>query len=313
MADTVGLSREKPDVSVVIPTFNRRASLARLLSSLDARDNASSITVEVLIVDNGSTDGTGEFLRQTVEGSKKFSLTTLREDHQGKANALNRGLASAKGKIILVFDDDVVIDFLCIAKHVEAHAHASFDAVQGKILPGRDPSGRIADLDRIREYNVPYIDYGAEIREIRGLTGTNMSFKREVFEKVGFFDTRLGPGAAGFSEDTEYSMRIRKAGFKIGYTPHAIVYHELNPNRYGRGYNRMVEYRKGLSRSLYRHDSIFFRVVPDLLANCLRYGLYRGLGKTQKAYKTEGRIFKCWGYLMGKFHGIKAADKHSEV
>jgi hypothetical protein len=50
---------------------------------------------------------------------------------------------------------------------------------------------------------------------------------------VGFFDSRLGPGAAGFSEDTEYSIRIRNAGFKIGYTPGAIVYHELNPKRYG--------------------------------------------------------------------------------
>jgi GT2 family glycosyltransferase len=65
-----------------------------------------------------------------------------------------------------------------------------------------------------------------------------MSFKRAVFGKIGFFDHRLGPGAAGFSEDTEYSIRIRKAGFKIGYTPHAIVYHELNPSRYGRVYNR---------------------------------------------------------------------------
>jgi len=140
-----------------------------------------------------------------------------------------------------------------------------------------------------------------------------MSFKREVFAKVGFFDARLGPGAAGFSEDTEYSMRIRKAGFKIGYTPHAIVYHELNPNRYGRQYNRMVEYRKGLSRSLYRQDSIPFRVIPDLMANCVRYGLYRLLGKTQKAYKTEGRIMKCWGYLAGKRYGVNSPDSHGQV
>ena len=188
----------------------------------------------------------------------------------------------------------------------------SYQALQ-RILPGKDPEGRPADFSRLREYNIPYIDYGDEVREIRGLTGTNMSFKREVFEKVGLFDTRLGPGAEGFSEDTEYSIRIRSAGFKIGYTPHAVVYHELNPNRYGRAYNRMVEYRKGLSRSIYRHDSIVFRVIPNLFANCLRYGVYRLLGKTQKAYKTEGRILKSWGYLSGKAQGVKTADTHSEV
>lgn len=49
-----------------------------------------------------------------------------------------------------------------------------------------------------------------------------MSFKREVFEKVGLFDVRLGSGALGFSDDTEYSMRIRRAGFKVGYAPGAL-------------------------------------------------------------------------------------------
>jgi GT2 family glycosyltransferase len=99
-------------------------------------------------------------------------------------------------------------------------------------------------------------------------------------------------------------MRIRKAGFKIGYTPHAVVYHELNPNRYGRAYNRHVEYRKGMSRSLYRRDSMTFNVVPNLFANCLRLALYRSLGKPQKAYKTEGRLFKCLGYVAGKLRGV---------
>jgi GT2 family glycosyltransferase len=135
-----------------------------------------------------------------------------------------------------------------------------------------------------------------------------MSFNRAVFEKVGFFDPRLGPGASGFSEDTEFSMRIRKAGFKIGYTPRAVVYHELNPARYGRAYNRDVEYRKGVSRSIYRHDSILFRVFPDLVTNCLRYGIYRILRLSQKAYKTEGRIMKCWGYLSGKLQQVTQED-----
>jgi len=74
-----------------------------------------------------------------------------------------------------------------------------------------------------------------------------------------------------------------------------------------------VEFRKGLSRSIYRQDSIPFRVLPDLVANCLRYGFYRLLGKTQKAYKTEGRIMKCWGYLVGKRQGVNSTDSHSQV
>jgi GT2 family glycosyltransferase len=139
-----------------------------------------------------------------------------------------------------------------------------------------------------------------------------MSFKREVFAKVGWFDARLGPGAAGFSEDTQYSIRIREAGFKIGYTPHAVVYHELSSARYGREYNRKVEYQKGVSRSVYRTDSIFFKVLPNLALNFIRYAVYSFLGKTQKAYKTEGRIMKSWGYLAGKIRRRQFANSHNE-
>lgn len=302
-----------PTVSILLPTYNRRPSLERLLVSLGGAEKVPLAQLELLVVDNGSTDGTLSFLEVWAKTNHEVVLRCFTEKKKGKAHALNRGLREAQGRFILVLDDDVVAAPECVACHLSTYASTSFDALQGKILPGCDSRGAGAELSKLREYNIPYIDYGDSIREIRGLTGTNMSFKREVFEKVGFFDTRLGPGAAGFSEDTEYSIRIRKAGFKIGYTPHAIVYHELNPNRYGREYNRMVEYRKGLSRSIYRNDSIAFRVLPNLFANCLRYGFYRLFGRSQKAYKTEGRIMKCWGYLVGKTRGVRSADTHSHV
>jgi ABC-type transport system substrate-binding protein len=54
------------------------------------------------------------------------------------------------------------------------------------------------------------------------------------------------------------------------------------------------------------------KVVPDLAANCFRYGLYRLLGRTQKAYKTEGRIMKCCGYLAGKLRSRQAIASRSE-
>jgi glycosyltransferase involved in cell wall biosynthesis len=280
------------------------------MASFDALVCPDSITAELLIVDNGSTDNTASVLMPAT--STKFSLRVLREDRQGKSSALNRGLSLAQGKILLIVDDDVVVHPLWLIKHLESYSVSSFDAVQGRVLPGVDLDGKPADPNKLREYNIPIIDYGDQICEIRGLTGTNISFKREVFERVGRFDTRLGPGAAGFSEDSEYSIRIRQAGFKIGYTPDAVAYHELSPARYGREYNRKVEYQKGLSRSLYRTDSIVFNVLPNLVANCIRYPLYCLLGKTQKAYKTEGRIMKCWGYLAGKVRRRHWLDSHIE-
>lgn len=289
-----------PLLSVIIPTRNRAGSLKLLLESLAEPSRRGIPQTEIIVVNNGSTDETRPWLDAQREQTASGRLIVLDEPRPGKSNALNRGLSVARGEILMVLDDDVVIDSNCLAKHAEAHAQNQFAAIQGRILPGRDGVGNPAEANRLWEYNIPLIDYGDQILAIRGLTGTNMSFKRAVFEKIGFFDSRLGPGAAGFSEDTEYSIRIRQAGFKIGYTPHAIVYHELNPSRYGRRYNRAVEYRKGLSRSVYRRDSILTKVLPDLFANCIRYGVYRLLGRHEKVYKTEGRVLKCWGYLAGK-------------
>jgi glucosyl-dolichyl phosphate glucuronosyltransferase len=287
-------------ISIIVPTFNRARSLRALLASLAVAETPPGVVIEVLVVNNGSTDGTSLLLAREAAQPNGHSLKVIEEKLPGKARAINCAMAYATGNVVLVLDDDVVVDRRCIVGHLNAYGETAFDAVQGRVLPGHDFSGQPADFGTLRQYNIPYSDHGDEIREIRGLTGTNMSFKREVFEKVGPFDTRLGPGAAGFSEDSEYSIRIRRAGFKIGYTPHAVVHHELNSARYGRAYNRDVGYRKGISRSLYRNDSILLRVAPNLLANCIRYGLYRFFGSSQKAYKTEGRIMKCWGYLMGK-------------
>jgi GT2 family glycosyltransferase len=287
-------------VSLIIPTCNRSGSLRRLLHSIDALVIPSTICAEIIVVDNGSVDETPRILAEWSNVNQILAFHSLMETRKGKASALNRGITAAKGNVLLIVDDDVVLDSQLLIRHLEVHQRNGFDAVQGRVLPGVDPGGNPAEKTRLSEYNIPCVDRGEEICEIRGLIGTNISFKREVIEKIGGFDSRLGPGAAGFSEDTEFSIRIREAGFKIGYTPHAIVYHELNPGRYGRQYNRDVEYRKGLSRSIYRNEPILFRVIPDLFANCMRYCLYRVTRRAQKAYKTEGRIMKCWGYLMGR-------------
>ena len=280
--------------------------------SFDALLRSDSITAELLIVDNGSTDNTVAVLARAIGECTKFSLRVIQEDRQGKSSAVNRGISSAQGKIVLIVDDDVVVHPQWLIKHVESHNVTSFDALQGRVLPGVDLEGRPADPNKLREYNILIVDYGEDVCEIRGLLATNVSFKREVFEKAGLYDARLGVGASGFGEDTEFSMRIRKAGFKIGYTPHAVVYHELDPARYGRGYNRMAQYRKGVSRNLYRQDSIVFSILPNLLVNCVRFGFYRILGNSHKAYKTEGRIMKYWGYLAGKIRRRHWVDSHNE-
>ena len=287
-------------VSILIPTHNRAGSLKRLLHSLEASAGLEETPLEIIVVNNHSTDATSQLLMEILAEDRRFPILVLDEFKRGKSWALNLGLGRVTGSLVLLLDDDVSVDKFCVAEHVAAYKDRFFDAVQGKVLAGLDPKGQPANMARLREYNIPLVDHGEASYELRGFTGTNISFKREVFEKAGLFDTRLGPGASGFSEDTEYSRRVRENGFKIGYAPKAIIYHELNPERYGSSYNRIVQYRKGISRSIYRNDSLVFRVLPDLIGNCFRYLAYTATGRRQKAYKTRGRIAKNYGYIAGR-------------
>ena len=291
-------------VSVIIPTRNRVGGLKRLLDSLHCSAAPDSMPIEIIVVNNGSTDGTDCLLKDEATARRFDELIVLQQPTRGKSHAINLALSVARGEILMVLDDDVSVHPDCVTRLLDAYGGNGFSAVQGRVLAGRDPDGRSAESGRLYEYNIPLVDHGDKIRSIRGLTGTNMSFKREVLERVGSFDVRLGPGASGFSEDSEFSRRVRRAGFKIGYTPHAIAYHELNPARYGRAYHRDVQYRKGLSRSLYINESLSRRVLPRLWGNCQRYCMYRMLGNREQAYKTEGRILKACGYVMGKLRPL---------
>jgi GT2 family glycosyltransferase len=285
----------------IIPTYNRAPSLRRLLASLRALEYPPDVSLEIIVVNNRCTDETADLLKVEQAQKTQFTLRVLEETRKGKAAALNRGLSESNAEILAILDDDVVVDPAWLAEHLRAHRETAFHVVQGRVLPGRRvDNGRAADPRRLYEHNIPVIDYGEEFREVRGFAGTNVSLKREVFEKSGLFDTRLGPGAAGYSEDTEYSRRVRSAGFTIGYTPYAIAYHELDPGRYGRTYHRSAQYRKGVSRAIYRQESIARKVVPNLILNGIRYVAYRASGNRKKAYKTEGRIMKYWGYMIGR-------------
>lgn len=294
----------EPKVSVIIPTRNRFESLGRLLQSLFDAHGLSEIPLEVIVVDNGSTDDTARFLE---EASRRWPmLRALFEGRAGKNFALNLGLREAKGEIICLMDDDIVLDPAWLRKLLDDFQTEDYDALQPRVLPGKDPSGNPAEMSHLYEYNIPVIDYGGSVRDLRGLTGAIMSFRRKVIDKVGLFDERLP--ASGYHGDTDLSRRIREAGFSIGYTPHVVAYHELNPNRYGVGYARLSQYRKGLSRSLYGRDSILLDVMPNLLANLMRYLAYSVSGRKEKVYKTEKRIMKYWGYLVGRMQRRMGKD-----
>jgi glycosyltransferase involved in cell wall biosynthesis len=93
-----------------VPTFNGAASVQRLLSSLDGLEFSDSLPTEVIMVDNGSTDGTEGILLENGRKQHPLDFVFLRETARGKSHALNSGIDVARGDLLNLVDDDVVAD-----------------------------------------------------------------------------------------------------------------------------------------------------------------------------------------------------------
>jgi GT2 family glycosyltransferase len=253
-------------ISIVVCTFNRSALLHECLTRL-AIEAGPGTASEVLVVDNNSSDATAEVTEPFCARYPWFRCVV--EVNQGLAHARNRGWQEACGKYVAFIDDDA-------------------RPCMGWVKAIRDFAGAHPD---VAAFGGPYIafspapmpdwfpqDYGCWDlgREARPLTtseflnGTNMVFRRNIFESIGGFDNTLGMrgGELGYGEETDLMMRMHARGMKIHYVPSIIVEHAIleykmslrwllkSAYRNGRSGPRFHDERRGDTRV--RH---FFRVV----------------------------------------------------
>jgi glycosyltransferase involved in cell wall biosynthesis len=211
-------------------------------------------SVEVLVVDNNSTDGT----RQLVERLAAQDPRTIRyvfEPKQGISHARNTAVASARAAILAFADDDVVFHPDWLVRLMEAFA-AVPDAhcLGGRAVPvfdGGEPPWLTPFLASV--YGATAL--GDEPKTLRFPDhpyGLNMAFRRHVFEELGGFNPALNRGATNLisGEETELFARADRAGLKTVYTPHAIVYHRIPPARATRRWAVRRYYWAGVTRAI---------------------------------------------------------------
>jgi GT2 family glycosyltransferase len=244
MADSVKSTTEVRS-SFVIATHNRAQSLARLLHSLAPQIVAGEH--EILIADNGTAQPSP--LPADVEVS-----CHIHDPAPGKCRVQNLAIGRATGEIIVCLDDDLTAapGYL---RGVERFfgEHPEFAAMKGKVLAAEDPEKRVGA--RWVYMDLPIVDHGAEVCEVRGVLGANMAFRAAALSKVGLFDERLGPGACGHEEETEISARLRATGLRIGYCPDALVYHEVDPARADPARCFRIARERGRCRMLHERHS----------------------------------------------------------
>jgi GT2 family glycosyltransferase len=214
-------------VSIILCTCNRAAALQQTLAALENLEFCSSRKVEVIVVDNASTDDTA-----TATQNAKLSNMEVRyfyEARKGKAHALNSGLATARGEIILFTDDDVLLAEDWVEQMISSLVDDGYDAVTGQITLAQHLMRPW--LSPMQRWNLASSNDAQLYEGVRELIGANMGFRRSVLERVPRFDPELGPGALGFAEDTLFGWQLVQAGFKVGYAPKARAIHQLDVSR----------------------------------------------------------------------------------
>jgi glycosyltransferase involved in cell wall biosynthesis len=296
-------------LSVVIPTRDRVARLTRTLGALDRQTNDVAGGVEIVVVDDGSTDETREFLSQR-EGEGR--LQAIVAGPGGPARARNAGARAARGDVLLFLGDDIVPEAGFLAAHDAAQreagaegravlGHTGWDASRQRVTPMLRHLGQKGlqfgySLIRDPENVPPWFFYAS-----------NVSLPRELFLGFGGFDETFG-GAAW--EDVEFAFRAARAPrpLRLVYRPSARALHD---------HPTTVASFRARQRASGRGAAILAKRRPDLEA-ALGVAEARSLGATRPAYlrgaefliglvdplgvPLPGRIYDKlfrWDYLAG--------------
>jgi glucosyl-dolichyl phosphate glucuronosyltransferase len=228
-------------ISLIIPTRDRAESLRETLRAIGEAAVPSDLDVEVLIIDNGSADRTRAVVRQARLWGQ--SPRYVYEPRPGAAMARNAGLAEAQGEVLLWTDDDVRPGPDWIESMCRPILARRADAMAGRIkLPG------YLDHPWLQAWHRVCVAAEAPTRGGFNLIGANMAFARRVLAKVPAFDTELGPGGIGSSDDTLFSLQLRAAGFRIAVAEEpSTVEHHCGAERLTR--SALTDVLKGQGRS----------------------------------------------------------------
>lgn len=286
-------------LSILIPTRDRQRQITRLLDSLRRSTGLERIRAEIIVGDNGSVDQTWQMLQQA---SAEFPvpLRLFQIAAPGKCKILNEAIRIARGDVLAFLDDDVTVEAGWLEAVDNFFSQTSRMAAQGtiRIPPEALDDPEIGRLNQ-RFRTAHRLEYNRNADNLGSLNGANMAIRREVFAKVGNFALRLGPGAAGTSEDVDLAQRIRRTGIKIGYMADAVVYHEVDRARLTETYFKALHQRQGISRLMYKDQSTI-RIIFDLCRASAQYGCYSLFGGERKKYRSKGRIYHYRAMLHAK-------------
>jgi glycosyltransferase involved in cell wall biosynthesis len=241
---------EYPKVSVVVCAYNAETTMDACLASLQGLRYPA---YEVVVVNDGSTDRTGQIADQY------GGMHVVHQENKGLSAARNVGLAASTGEIIAYTDSDCVVDPDWLHYLVATFLSSGLPAVGGPNLPPPEDS-LVAACVAASPGGPLHVLLDDE--EAEHIPGCNMAFRREVLEEIGGFD----PIFRTAGDDVDLCWRLQQRGYRIGWSPAAMVWHFRR---------NTVKAYVGQQRGYGKAEALLYFRHPDRF-NAFGYSRWRG-------------------------------------
>jgi GT2 family glycosyltransferase len=207
------------EISVVVPTRQRRDLVLRLLGALREQDLAMTAIEAVIAIDR-STDGTAEAV---AEFPAPYRLLTVTPARPGRAAACNEGIAASHGDVILLLDDDMEPVESCLRRHLQRHRGAARCCAIGAVPVRTDTNAPFVEryIAARFESHLAKLSAPGHAFVLRDFYSGNASIRRAVLEEVGGFDESF---TVYGNEDLELAFRLRRAGVELQFDPEAVAF-----------------------------------------------------------------------------------------
>ena len=254
--------------SVIIPTFNRGDMLCQAIEALCHQEDPGCL-YEIIVADNGSTDGTHQVV-ETLKKNNSIPIRWVLEPRSGSHFARNTGFKAAKGEILGLIDDDIIVDPNWVKNIVKAYDNPEVSCAGSKITVrwiNGEPPGWIEPYKAV----LGELDLGPKLIELhypQMINAGNFSIRKEVLLKVGGYNPCNAPGDKLVGDgECGLGSKVYRSGGRIFWVPNAASYHLQDASRITLSYMRRRARFNGMSiaYAFYRSvDGDIFKILKEI-------------------------------------------------
>ncbi|WP_256251052.1 glycosyltransferase, partial [Streptomyces sampsonii] len=236
-------------VTVLVPAYNEAKCIVNTVTSLTASDHP----VEVIVIDDGSSDGTARI----VEDLRIPNVRVVRQQNAGKPAALNRGLANASHDLIVMMDGDTVFEAATVRELVQPFGDPKVGAVAGNAKVGNRDTliGAWQHIEYVMGFNLDRRMYDV-LGCMPTIPGAVGAFRRSALERIG------GMSEDTLAEDTDVTMALHRDGWKVVYAENARAWTEA-PESVQQLWSQRYRWSYGTMQAIWKHRRALVEKGPS--------------------------------------------------